>query len=361
MVEAAGVARLREYTWAIPPAHSRANFTPREIRKFTGGLVKLIRSHDVLRTEGVPQWMAELEWLPATPTAPVWDDVNKWLIERGHRYSVEGVRPVAELLEDLPPNLAVARELAPQLQFPEFPADKPGEEWRFYPTAVAPPVPESVAATISAHKSVPRWSAGWQLEFHGTSLYGVSSALAVGEILPSESDNSANGTACGRGAYTSQSHAMAARYGICHYFGEWNQPSHSHLVKMFLLVAIPGAAAEALPEAEWQQVDRTHLSKRGKKSAFQLTEDDARLKRVAMRLGEDGQGTVRERDWTTQAPGYSQATSSRAYVLGAVVGVLSPAAARRYGQEGKQAMVTTGWVEKAELPLARPRPLGRTP
>ena len=101
--------------------------------------------------------------------------------------------------------------------------------------------------------------------------------------------------------------------------------------------------------------------KEEKKSAFQLTEDDARLKRVAMRLGEDGQGTVRERDWTTQAPGYSQATSSRAYVLGAVVGVLSPAAARRYGQEGKQAMVTTGWVEKAELPLARPRPLGRTP
>ena len=96
-------------------------------------------------------------------------------------------------------------------------------------------------------------------------LNGVSSALAVGEILPSESDNSANGTACGRGAYTSQSHAIAARYGICHYFGEWNQPSHSHLVKMFLLVAIPGAAAEALPEAEWQQVDRTHLSKRGKK------------------------------------------------------------------------------------------------
>ena len=89
MVEAAGVARLREYTWAIPPAHSRANFTPRGIRKFTGGLVKLIRSHDVLRTEGVRQWVAELEWLPATPTAPVWDDVNKWLIERGHRYSVD--------------------------------------------------------------------------------------------------------------------------------------------------------------------------------------------------------------------------------------------------------------------------------
>ena len=82
--------------------------------------MKLIRSHDVLRTEGVRQWMAELEWLPAIPTAPVWDDVNKWLIERGHRYSVEGVRPVAELLEDLPPNLAVARELAPQLQFQSF-------------------------------------------------------------------------------------------------------------------------------------------------------------------------------------------------------------------------------------------------
>ena len=76
---------------------------------------------------------------------------------------------------------------------------------------------------------------------------------------------------------------------------------------------------------------------------------------VKMARAPSGSGTGRPRHLT------SQATSSRAYVLGAVVGVLSPAAARRYGQEGKQAMVTTGWVEKAELPLARPRPLGRTP
>lgn len=88
---------------------------------------------------------------------------------------------------------------------------------------------------------------------------------------------------------------------------QWGQPSHNHhLVKMLLLVATPGSAAEALSEAEWRQVDRSHLSswQKRKTPGLQLTENDGRLNRAAMRLGEDGQGTFRERDWTTQAPGF---------------------------------------------------------
>eukprot|EP00435_Cladocopium_sp_Y103_P000844 s4341_g1.t1 len=82
---------------------------------------------------------------------------------------------------------------------------------------------------------------------------------------------------------------------------------------MVLLVAIPGSAAEALPEAEWQQVDRSHLSSSQKRKTpgWKLTQEDSRLDRKAMRLGPDGQGSARERDWTTVAPGYCQSTSSR--------------------------------------------------
>lgn len=122
-----------------------------------------------------------------------------------------------------------------------------------------------------------------------------------------------------------------------------------HGLQVRLVPFFPGSAAEAFPEAERQQLDRSHLSKHQKRKApgWKLAQDDARLDRRAMRLGPDGQGAVQEQDWATQAPEYAQATSSRAYVMGVLVGVLSP--------EGQGALLTTGWVEKAELPRARPR------
>ena len=107
----------------------------------------------------------------------------------------------------------------PGLELPELPADTPEAQWKFYPLNVAPPVPGHLAEAAGLHKTVPRWSEGWELEWHGTSLYGISSCLAIGEVMPSEADNVHNGTACGRGAYTTQSHAVACKYAINHYFG----------------------------------------------------------------------------------------------------------------------------------------------
>ena len=40
-------------------------------------------------------------------------------------------------------------------------------------------------------------------------------------------------------------------------------------------------------------------------------------------------------DWTTEAVEYNQSTSSRGYPLGVCVGVMTPAVARKYRQEGK--------------------------
>ena len=204
---------------------------------------------------------------------------------------------MSSLRQDPSPNLRLVWQMYPGLELPELPADTPEAQWKFYPLNVAPPVPGHLAEAAGLHKTVPRWSEGWELEWHGTSLYGISSCLAIGEVMPSEADNVHNGTACGRVAYTTQSHAVACKYAINHYFGDWESPSHKYVAKMLLLVAIPAKATEALPQAHWEQVDRSQLSKgqRKRTPGWRLSEEDSRLNRREMRLGADGQGTLRER------------------------------------------------------------------
>eukprot|EP00438_Fugacium_kawagutii_P007518 Skav231099 [mRNA] locus=scaffold2525:282125:282532:- [translate_table: standard] len=126
---------------------------------------------------------------------------------------------------------------------------------------------------------------------------------------------------------------------------------------MVLLVAVPGQAPEALPLATWSAVDRTGMGKAEKKRspAFALDVQDDRLDKRKMRQGESGTGAVRERDWTTSAEDTAdQFTSSRGYVMALGVGLMLPRTASRYLQEGKTKMMTQGYAERAELPLARP-------
>ena len=106
------------------------------------------------------------------------------------------------------------------LTLPPLPPNTADEERRFFPAPVAPPRPANLHQAGRLHKTVPGWSAGWRVEYHGNTVYGVSSALACGEIFPSEADQDHNRTACGRGVYTltSRSHSMACRYSMCHYF-----------------------------------------------------------------------------------------------------------------------------------------------
>ena len=45
---------------------------------------------------------------------------------------------------------------------------------------------------------------GWQLQYHGTDVYGASHAMCCGELFPSKKETRGSGTACGRGVYTTE-------------------------------------------------------------------------------------------------------------------------------------------------------------
>ena len=338
---------VSEWEWEVPPAYWKAkhNLAPRQIRKFAGGMTQIIRGEGVLKCAGVAGILEEVERAPATPIAVAWAEVDEWLLARGHQFSVEGQRPLCSLWtsqDALPPNLEVAVAMSPALLWPDGPPqDSPQEEkWRLYSLHTCPPVGEAIAGQFPRlHKSCSRWGPGWQLHWHGSNIYGVASALAFGEVLPSELAGRAHGTACGRGAYTSRTFKRAVRYGTTHYFpAEGLQKPHPYVAKMVLLVAVPGQAPEALPLATWSAVDRTGMGKAEKKRsrAFALDVQDDRLDKRKMRQGESGTGAVRERDWTTSAEDTAdQFTSSRGYVMALGVGLMLPRKASRYLQEGK--------------------------
>ena len=349
---------LQEYTWEIPQVHRRASRTvaPRQLRKTSKGLVAVMRSQSVLNSENAKEWLQQIDAAPPAPIASVWTEVDAWFVQRGHQFAVEGVRPLASLwgsAEELPPNLAVSLAMHGQLALPEQPVFAEEEEWRLYPLNFAPPTPTAAANQAGLHKSVPHWNKGWKIEYHGSSLYGISSAISVGEVFPSEPDTAAHRSACGRGAYSTGSLKMAARYAITHYFHDPLAPMHPWVVKMVLLIGIPSDGGD-LPVAAWEQQDRSGLSKSEKKRtpAFKLTEDDDRLSKRQMRSEQEGR--AREKDWTTEALDYSQSTSSRGYPLGICVGAMKPKVAKKYAQEGKVPMMTAKWHLEAELPWARP-------
>ena len=350
-------ALLKEYEWDIPAVHRRASkqVAPRQLRKASKNLVEVMRSKKVLNTENAKEWFDNVAGAPEEPVERGWSAVDAWFVERNHRFSVEGVRDLESLWggEDLPPTLAVTLAMHGHLELPQRPSLGGEEHWRYYPLHVAPPTPSEVADELHLHKTVPRWKKGWKMEYHGTSLYGVSSAITIGEVFPSEPDTAAHRSACGRGVYSTTSLNMAARYAITHYFDDPVRPEHPWVVKMVLLIAIPSGGG-GLPVAAWEHVDRSGLSQSQKKRtrAFELTSNDERLDKRAMRGRADGQ--EREMDWTTEALDYSQSTSSRGYPLGVCVGVMKARVAKKYGQEGKVPMMTAHWHPEAELPWARP-------
>ena len=351
---------LAQWQWARPPVYERlrGRVRPKDLRHFAGGIVKVMRGEDVIRCGAeATSLLSTVEAVENTSVALAWQDVEEWLHARGHAYALEGARPLESLWlsgqDEWPPNLQVAAACNENLVLPEAPPQKRGdEEWRFYPTHYAPPVAAEDGSCV--HKSVPRWGKGWQLQWHGTSVYGAINSLAMGELLPSEPEGKGHATACGRGVYTSRSFSRAARYGISHYFPQDSMP-HGYVCKMLLLTGVPGEAPEALPLAEWVAVHRSGLSASAKKrtAAWALNVEDKRLDRKAMREMNNGQ--AREQDWTSSAhESADQYTSSRGYVLGLAVGLMRPSRARKYLQEGKMRMATRGYVAKAELPFARP-------
>ena len=77
------------------------------------------------------------------------------------------------------------------------------EEWRLSPG-------RALQVQTPAQKCL---APGWQVQWHGSSIYGIADALAFDEVLPSEVAGDGHGTAWGRGAYTSRTFSPDARYG----------------------------------------------------------------------------------------------------------------------------------------------------
>ena len=342
-----GMAALLEETWEVPHicTNTKKNMSPSAMRKMTAGITAKVKGDSTVLHPAGQIWHEYMHGRDTGDIMAAWGEVDQWLLERGFEYSVMQGVALGEMWECdrnlLPANIRIGALLNNKLQLPQRPPlDSTSEMWRFYPLHHAPPNPEGVG-----HKSVPRWGPGWQLQWHGTSVYGASQALCIGELFPSEAD-----MACGRGVYTTKTFAHAVKYGLPHHFpGDPRESTHNWVSRMVLLVGIPhetGAASNTLPVAEWARGNR----------GYQLSVEDPRLDRLAMRCG--NRGSRRELDWSTNAVGYDQWTSSRGYVFGVGVGLMTSRRASAYGCPGKDSrakVMTWGYRSTLEIPPARPK------
>ena len=85
-------------------------------------------------------------------------------------------------------------------------------------------------------QKVNRWEEGWRLSWHGTTLYGLPSALYCGFVAPSEKGKYGHATACDRGTYTSVSFMGVARHAAPMLL----DLQSCQCVTVILLCAIPG-------------------------------------------------------------------------------------------------------------------------
>ena len=204
---------------AIPPiyVHSRRSPQPRDLRKLASDIPGLMERRRILLGEDVmlpglcaqcsgkqssgklggPRSQGERMHKPRRCESGackpdqrcMWADVERWLIERCFEHSVEHWLPLQQLWKEAagswPRNLRSAHASDRSLHVPgPQPRQGSAEEWRFYPLDVAPP-----GTRGRRHKSVPDWTTGWELHFHGDHIYHVSCYMACGEVLPEESDS----------------------------------------------------------------------------------------------------------------------------------------------------------------------------
>ena len=342
--------QLQREGWDVPHAYVVARHSPWPyvLRK----MVK--RMAHKLRTEGMDRalfacgaiWGSHMHHRDPGPAEYGWRDVETWLAERNFSESLRQKSALCALWDDdrlWPIDLRIGKLLNPGLRLPERPpADSEEEMWRYYPLHHAPPNNHGVG-----HKSTPCWGPGWQLQYHGTDVYGASHAMCCGELFPSEKETPGSGTACGRGVYTTETFKTAVRYGTVHHFpgDPREQGAHRWVNRFVLLVAIPvHAEGNVLPVATWTQDGH------GK---YRCTPEDERVNKVAMRT-QGNKVRAREMDWSTEVVGYDQWTSSRGYVMGLCAGLMTSIRASRYGQEGKTKRMTWGYVQDFETPYARP-------
>ena len=278
-----------------------------------------------------------------------WNSLHGLLESLGFAWSVAHRLRLAEFAKKdssaarFPPNLIDLTKIPGKAYPPEE------DEWWYYPLNWAPPTPPTEDRTNLA-KSVPEWDSGYMVSWHGTSFYGLCTALYCGFLAPSERDVEGNATACGRGVYTTFQFMGAARHAVPML---WD-PELSHCVKAVLLVAIPGESEAGvcrwIKDASKAKGNKYILeSNSGGDNSWRLHRDEARAKSDRL-----------EPDWTNVAEDHDQETSSRAYPLGFALCRVFPEALKKYKYEGQKRRLNKGFNVDLLPPPARP-PRNREP
>ena len=317
--------------------------TMAHLRRMTKGLTKKIRDHEM--PDPKPRLLAdEISFLDNSKESKVeaWRWLHGWLMERGHVFPAENAIPLPQLWSNrglpLPRNLARHVGRLPLQARPD-----PEDDWRYFPLNWAEPHSKDAHRDLNLHKSVPAWEEGWCFGWHGTSIYGLSSALFCGFLAPSEPGVPGNNTAGGRGTYTSRNFLGAAKHGIPLRVDE----SSRWLLKVVLLTAIPGNGGEG--GAGWWEKKKKGYNIRDKDGVAD-SKGDWRLSKQSARKC----STWMEPDWTLFADREEEDTSSRAYLLGFCALVAEPHRIKSYKFEGKKWRMTHAFVPECELPPARP-------
>ncbi|MCP4241437.1 MAG: hypothetical protein GY772_12830, partial [bacterium] len=304
-VEAAG-------EWKFPRAAGTSGQGPRYIRKIVKNLPAMVKANMLYKSDARTA-LDEAEWGRSKQTwAAAAAAFDFWLQERGlnlPKMKLQSLWDKDSTTTELPKNLR-------GLTLP--PRPPPADDWEYYDLGFPPPdmrPPLASGVDPGPWRIVPQWEAGkWWLRWHGTSLYGISSATGFGMVVPSEKGRRGNSVACGRGVYSSETFYMASRYAVPHALDDNNR----YWTKAVLLVAIPGDSD--LPLARWEANPQGKKGKRFKLVDCRTGEDivDDRLDRTKMRMSPDAQSHG-EPDWTNAAPEADQESSSRAYPLGTAV------------------------------------------
>lgn len=330
----------------LRPDGWHAGWTPRDLRKLTKNLPKKVHEQQVTGPEA--RVIADRHWhcnLSESSRGEARAELHQWLSARGHHHLIKNHFPLAELWtrsrDHLPENLQLSPAgLPPEVVFPKE------DEWLFYPTHWAPPCNAEVHKRWRCGKEVPIWEPGWWLTWHGTNMYCASVALKYGMLCPSEETESGHRTACGRGLYTTFNAQMACRYAISHNF----LPGDPWMVKCIMLVAVAGMSGKD-GVANWAHDPN---AKKGHRFKLQSAHGDVDVQWRRDRATARKVASAMEPDWTNNAPGFSQQTSSRGYPLGFAFGIITGKKMKWYGQEGPSIIVHCGWKEALEVPMCRP-------
>ena len=237
------VCLLGKEEWKTPRAFASGYRSRCKVRVMAKNLMAKLREGGLGRALflwGDHMW--QMHGRPPGLPEPAWEEVSQWLFIRRLGYTLLGRLPLQALWgadpDCWPQDLRIGKLLNPELRLPQKPpADSEEESWRYYPLHQTPPNLYDVGPQIT-----PQWGPGWQLQYHGTSVYGASQAMCCGEVHPSRESKlfGFQGYKTVGAVKTTESFAAAVSHGIAHYFPGNPCETRKHLwvTRMVLLVAI---------------------------------------------------------------------------------------------------------------------------